>query len=319
MEKKSAFPEDLAKMEEMFRELRKSTNDEYDKELDSLKVEWEIQQKERKEEEKEIRTFLSEMGVDLRKYLSNLEKMEKNDLKKLHSFLKRCKPQFVDREPNYDMRLREEIQRTSFFNSNNWNQANLIGADLLAPDKEFLSEIEGEQHNPGVWLYDAKKVKDKSVSTGKGCGCSAYGHMPYAHTTVWYYTYMPPHNGKYWIYAGINYHGFFVIYANDKSYNSKNAEIHVKTDIEAIQYFPRGIREHRIIDLDDDNISKSGLLDAKKIWSFNEIFGGGDLVQLRVRFAIDTDARGNGSYAEVNFQDGKANYIDAPFIFIVTE
>ncbi|MEW5801372.1 MAG: hypothetical protein AB1847_04625 [bacterium] len=309
----SVFSRSIAEIEEEFRQLRKSILEEYDGELLRVKEESAVRSEEMARKEEEVRRTLAESGIEIGK----LDGMEDARKLRLDEFLHRVRPRFVDMAPRFDIHLREKTARLAFSSSLGSSQASLLGADLLASDMEFLAKIEGEIGNPSVWLYDANQLKDlMSVAKGSGWGWGAYGHVPYANQAIWWYSWVPPETGTYWIYAGMYYHGFYILYADDNWYTSKNAEVHAFTDIEAHQYYWHGKKEIRIIDRGNDNISESSNLSGSSIWSFNEHFGAGDTVLFKVRFALDTDARGDGSYAELNFSTGKANYIGAPIVIV---
>lgn len=313
MKEKSAFHNGFVEMEEEFRRLRKSILEEYENELKRLREELTTQPKEWGRREKETRRVLAESGIDV----TRLDALEEAQEQLLDEFLQQVRPRFVDRAPEFDVHLRRKTVRSAFYSRFGWSRASLIGADLLAPDMESLVDIEGEVGNPGVWLYDANQVKDlQAVATGSGWGCWAYGHVPYANKAIWWYGWIPPETGTYRFWGCVDYHGFYILNADDSWYNCKNAEVHAFTDIDVHQYFWRGKKELRIIDKGDDNISESSVLSDSKCWSFYEQLGGGDAVWIKISFAIDCDARGGGSYAELNFATGKANYIDAPVMFI---
>lgn len=312
MAAKSAFNK-VDEVEGEFRRLRKSVLDEYESELERAGEELVAQAKSHKLKQRETRRVLAESGIDVNK-LDSLEEVQEEQLNEL---LQRVRPRFVDRAPAFDVSLRDRTVRSTFYSHLGWSQASLLGADLLASDLNALANVEGEVGNPGVWFYDASQVKDlQAIAKGSGWGCWAYGHVPYANKVFWWYGWIPPVTGTYRIWGSIDYHGFYILYADDCWYNCKNAEVHAYTDVDVHQYFWRGRREARVIDKGDGNISESSVLSGTKSWSFYEELGGGDAVWLKVSFAIDVDARGGGSYAELNFANGKANYLDAPIMFL---
>ena len=311
MDHRKNFKSLLAEMEGEFREFRKSKLDEYESDLERAKADFRIQEKERDKLEQERRASLSELGVDTDK----LDAKEKEEEKRLEKFLRKVRPQFVDREPEFDVRLREQALRAAFFSRFGWSQAHLLGADRLAPNIESLEGVEGEVSNPSVWLYDATKLDVSAVETGKGSGCGRY--LDFVNRINWYYSWVPPETGHYSILAAQEYHGFYMLQANWTWYSCKGAAVRADAMLQLHQYFDRKKRKETVIDKVDTNIYKTGFLDGSIVWSFSEYLKGEDEVRISVMFDVDADARGSGSYAEINFEDGKANYVNAPVVFFI--
>lgn len=228
------------------------------------------------------------------------------------------RPKFVDRDPEFDVRLREQALRAAFFSRFGWSQARLLGADLLSPNIASLEGVEGEVSNPGVWLYKPEKVDlmDNITDHGSGCGLSIAFH-PLWSMGGWYYSWIPPKSGTYSILAGQEFHGFYILQANKGFFNCKRAGVRVYAELELHQYFDRGSRKRTVIDKEGQNISETGFLDGSLVWSFSEYLKGGDQVLITVYFDVLAEARGSGSYAEINFMDGNANYVNAPAVFFI--
>ena len=312
MDHQNNFKSLLAEMEEEFRAFRKSRIDKYESDLERAKANWKIQDKEREKLSQERRASLSEIGIDTKK----LDAKEKAEDKRLEKFLQKVRPQFVDREPEFDVRLREQALRAAFFSRFGWSQAHLLGADRLTKDIASLDGVEGEVSNPAVWLYDAEKLTLSEKRVGKGSGCAHPG-LYFDETLDWYYTWIPPKSGHYAILAGQDYHGFYILEANKGLFDCKRASVSAYAKLHLYQYFGRGTKKQVVIDKEGQNISESGFLYGSSVWSFTEYLGGGDQVSILISFDVCAEARGSGSYAEINFAEGKANYVNAPYVFFI--
>jgi hypothetical protein len=169
------FHKSLDEMEQEFRRFRESTIEEYEQELERYRAEREARREEELREEAERRHTLVASRVDI----DGLDRMEEAERGKLDDFLRRVRPRFIEGEAHNDRDLREGAIRSAFYSRFGWKQANLIGADLLAPDRESLKGVEGEVGNPSAWLYNANKVKYSRADSGSGWGCfSNYGFLP---------------------------------------------------------------------------------------------------------------------------------------------
>jgi hypothetical protein len=304
----------FSEYEDEFQVIRQSIHDDYESRVARWREARDSELEENRKRQREIEETLTNCGINI----NPLKALEDAEEQKLEDFIKKVRSPLIENEPKTEQRTREHLLRSTFYSRSGFTQASLIGADLFVPDMKHLKGIQGVLGNPSVWLQDKVLFKDLSaISTGDGWGCWASGHVPYAHELVWSYVWVPPKTGNYKIVAQIDYHGFYIIRADDRWYNCKKASLNAYTDIEAIQYFPKGKIEHRIIDLEDDNISQSGFVSGSKVWSFTDYFGGGDPVWFVIGFYIDVNARGGGSYSELNFANGNANYIRAPIVFVL--
>lgn len=315
MDDQKNFKSLLGEMEEEFREFRKSKIDKYESGLERAKADFRIQEKEREKLSQERRAILSEIGIDTDK----LDAKEKAEEKRLEKFLLEARPKFVDRDPEFDFRLREQALRAAFFSRFGWSQARLLGADLLSPNIASLEGVEGEVSNPGAWLYKPEKVEVMEDATGHGWGCGPAGLALHPFYTMggWYYSWIPPKTGTYSILAGQEFHGFYILQANKGFFNCKRASVLAYAEFELHQYFDRGSRKRTVIDKEGQNISETGFLDGSLVWSFSEYLRGGDQVLIYVFFNVLAEADGSGSYAEINFMAGNANYVNAPVVFFI--
>jgi hypothetical protein len=155
----------------------------------------------------------------------------------------------------------------------------------------------------------------REKSEGDGFGCEP--RLFFVDVGSWYYHWVPPESGTYWILAAQEFHGFYILKANKKWYDCKRASVSAYAALNLYQYFDRGTKNRTVIDKEVHHISESGFLNESSSWSFVEYLGGEDQVIISISFEVCAMAYGSGSYAEINFCDGKANYVNAPAIFII--
>ncbi len=138
-------------------------------------------------------------------------------------------------------------------------------------------------------------------------------------TIVLEYPFVPTTTGLWTIFAGIDFHGFFILYADDQAWNSREASIKLKVSISAAQYFPGPENTQTVLDVGDDNINTSQLFDDHAGLIYLMQFKQGDPVTVTIKISMEAYAHGDDSYAELNFQDGVANFIRASDLFVFSE
>lgn len=306
----------VAEVEEEFRRLRKSTIAEYERELEQFRVEEAAMAERGRRYSEATKRMLRENGVDDKKLFRSLAKTWDEEQKELEDFLSEARPRLMEADPQLEERAREEATRALFLDGSGWSEAHLIGGDLLAPNEESIGGLEGKVGNPGTWLYQkkAKEVKIKDVSTGSGSGCVGRP-VPVPVKFDWWYHWNPPKKGKYLFWPMVDYHGFYVIKADDGCFSCKRADISASIGIKVHQHWWRGVSGVSIVNLGSQHIDKSSLLHDKKSWKFYEYLDTSHII-VRARVSLCAQAKGSGSYAEVNFKDGKSAHVSAPIVLV---
>ena len=208
MERESAFSNSISNYEDDFRIFRKATLTKIEQEIQQAHANWDVQQEIGLRIYEQTKPIFKKSGLDV----DQLDVIEESERNKLDEFLARVRPQFIERNPQFNARLREEAVDSIYYSHSGWSEAFLIGADVYDANPENLETYEGESGNPSKWLYDAKKKwKGKAVIGGsQGCTLKTPFHPA---GNIWYYTWLPPAKGNYNILAGMYYHGFHLVYA----------------------------------------------------------------------------------------------------------
>jgi hypothetical protein len=299
----------LAEMEEAFRAFRRARLDVYEAELDRARSIAELVGRETE----------APASAGTRGGGAGRQAPEGRDAEAtLARLLEVVRPPLVDREADMAAGLRERAAHAAFFSRFGWQQAHLLGADRLSPDPAKLASLEGEVTNPAKWLYEAGKLEVSDSETGTETGCEPPG-LRFQERIQWYYTWLPPKTGRYAILAGQYHHGFYVVHSQRTPGACQSAAVRAYAELELHQYFSRGKLKRWVIDQAGETITKAGVLDGSVVWSFAEQLGGDDPVNLTVLFDVGADARGAGAHAEIDFETGKANHVEAPFVFFLPE
>lgn len=318
MERGTGLRNTVVGLEEEFRRVREKTIAEYEHGLERFRAEEAVIADKSRRYSDDVKRLLTENGVNAEELFESLARTWKGQEEELDGYLAETRPALMEAEPDEGERAREEAAQSLLVAGSGWGEAHLIGADVLAPDKESIGGIEGDIGNPGTWMYPpgAKEVKLKDVSTGSGSGCVGRA-VPVPVEATWWYTWRPPQKGNYVFWAGARWHGFYFITADDGCFSCKSASLSARASIRVHQHWWRGERAISIAQHGSQHIHKSSHLGGSKTWKSYEYLDTSPVL-VKAKVSLLAQAKGSGSYAEINFKDGKGAYISAPTILVST-
>jgi hypothetical protein len=163
-------------------------------------------------------------------------------------------------------------------------------------------------YNPGnVDLWDDAQ--------GSGSGLFGTGAASIDVLADWWFYFYPNTNRWYNYTIAAPMHGFYICYADDGFWDSKEA--HVRLDISATgyQYNTKATSSVNLFDYDGQNINLANRYDNNPIIYYSDLLGV-DIAYLRVTQSLYAYARGGGSHGELNFSDGAANYLGPPSVYV---
>ncbi len=176
----------------------------------------------------------------------------------------------------------------------------------------MIEDIEGERGNPWVRPHNPSRMNlsDSDSGAGTGWGCGAHGGLPSTRAFV-LYRFNPNRSGTWHVMPRIDFAGFYRYHANDKIYNCKSVSVRLDVDVRARQYgnWHSQIANYRIFKKGGSNVNNYGMEDNAYGFPMIEHLRA-DPCWIAARITLDADARGNGSWAEINFKSGSANYIN---------
>jgi len=163
-------------------------------------------------------------------------------------------------------------------------------------------------YNPGnIDLWDS--------CSGSGWGCLGTGACGGTLVMDWWFTYIAPVNRNYAHTIWVPFHGFYILYSDDGFWDCKEA--HVRIDMSAVgyQYNYKNTGSTNVFDLDSQNINVNDRFDGWRTMYYSDLLGA-DRAYLRASASFYVYARGGGSTAQLNFNDGAANYMGMPWVYI---
>ncbi len=316
MERGTELRNTVVELEEEFRRVREPTIAEYDRELQRFREEEAVMADRSRRYSEDMRRILEENGVEAEQLFQSLKRTWAGQEDELQGYLAETRPALLEAEPDPDEWAREGAGRSLLVAGFDWSEAHLIGADLLAPDAESLGGVEGDIGNPGTWLYPpgALKTKLKDVSSGSGSGCVGRA-VPVPVKAIWWYSWKPPQKGTYAFWAGTSWRGFYFITADDGCFSCKSASLSARASIRVHQHWWRGESAISIAQQGGQHLHKSLLLDGSTTWKSYEYLDT-SAVLVKAEVSLLARAKGSGSYAEINFKDGKGAFVAAPAIMV---
>lgn len=212
--------------------------------------------------------------------------------------------------------LRPEDQRASSLNASYLPD----GARSLTPSFAGLfASVDTEDElsggtNPTIYNYSV--IDAWCWAKGSGSGLFGSGAGSYQVWADWGFWFRPETN-KYYSISPLNrFRGFYIVRADDGFWTSKRARAQVSIWTNVWQYNWKGWDHVTVLDVNDDNINVNKRFDTDRHTYYTALLGGGDWAYIRVSVRLYVYARGSGSYSELNFATGSANYLMAPHVHI---
>jgi len=272
-------------IEKLIEDLEQERAKEYWERIKRLKDQAEEQKKSREALAQRDLEYLRSTGIDLKKVESDQEE----DARNLKSYLEQKRPPLISR-PKQTRRV----------------YIPPIGPGLIPTKAIYIYPPD-----PGyVPPSSPSPIRIKAVSTGTG-GWGwpwAVAQVPVPPVDV-VFNFTPHQDASYTFTAWFTFDGFYFLKADDSWYTSKSAEVKVTVSLSSFQFVDRPEKSFPVISSGSQNINEFDNFDHVLSFSDTQDFRAGESVVVTARIEVDAFANGDGSYAEVNFEDGDANYI----------
>ncbi|WP_157379606.1 hypothetical protein [Burkholderia ubonensis] len=188
----------------------------------------------------------------------------------------------------------------------------IFASSVMSDSASEVADIPGEHGNPWVLPWNPDKVKvSRSISGSEFGLCGmARPEIPSLVVDFWF-AFLADTTGVWNFMALIDSFGFYLLNANRGFLLCRDSRATVSASLNAYQYFWFGEKQFPIIDIDSDTGFKYGFIDEYGNYDYQAFLRDdpNSYVFLRARISISVDAYGYGSWAEINFKDGDANFI----------
>jgi hypothetical protein len=153
-------------------------------------------------------------------------------------------------------------------------------------------------------------------ASGAGNGWFGSGAGEYRVTVDWGYWYLVPRTRWYSVATHDTFRGFYIVRSFDDWWISAYARAVVTARTNVWQYNWKGWTTATPLDVGGDNINVNLRFDADRHFYRTALLAGGDWAFIQSRIELYVYARAGGSYSELNFAVGNANYLAAPHVHI---
>lgn len=168
----------------------------------------------------------------------------------------------------------------------------------------------------GTEVFNYNIINAWDWASGAGNGWFGSGAGSYQVWAEWGFWYRPEMNKYYSIIPHNVFRGFYIVRADDGFWTSKYARVVVSIWTNVWQYNWKGWTNVNVLDIGNDNINVNQRFDTDRDTYYSALLGGGDWAYIRNVVGLYVYARGSGSYSELNFAVGAANYLAAPHVHI---
>lgn len=262
--------------------------------------------------------ILSKLGLTNQKLEELDAELDKSDEKIVQHYIENVRSNLVKGPYTPNEALR---QQTHFPESipDEMKMARLYNATIVTDDVENLKNMQGKVHNPWIDPTNAE-FQDMLVrySGSGGWGCRRRDEHRGSFDCHWTYSFTTGSDLSrrfYRFYGSVEFRGFFSCISNDRPFICRSARIHASLRLRTYQFGSECSRvESTIMNHRGgrgDRINARGRYDGERqIWEPSGVFLHTNTPTFVVVTAhIYARARGRGSYAEINFNDGATNWI----------
>jgi hypothetical protein len=288
---------------------------------------------------------LQQLVAERRKEVEHLQKRQAEQLKEIDNKGKQHLKSLLASLPKETLELMQRLDQTHEDNSSLVKaDVSLIQAkftqpsvDVLEPTKEHPGFTQGRLIAPqisGSWLtpyyatlhgsdgkvywqgYNPSNFDVQDWASGGGSGLFGTGAGSFTVYLDWWFTFTTDTSRFYSHNIYVPFNGFYIVRADDGFWDSKEAHVRIDLSAQGYQYNWKPSSSTNVLDIGSQNINVNDRFDGWRTMYYSDLLGGGDTAYLRVTSSFYVYARGGGSYAELNFSSGSANYIGVPWVYV---
>jgi hypothetical protein len=297
----------LEQLDQQFRTLHRAAHDEYTENITRAHAEHDFRASRNKgREEHERKALYRITQISANEYARADREREKGS--KEHA--KRVRAQFVERKSKEP----ESSRRRAVLGHGapNLQSIPLYATSVMSGDKTEVADIAGERGNPWVlpWNPDQVKLSQFIASNEYGLCGWARAYRPPLVVDFWF-AFLADTTAVWNFLAIVDSFGFYLLNTNSGFWLCRFSKVTVDASLNMYQYFWFGEKKFSILSQESDDGFRSGFVDEYGLYDYQAFLRADPdaYVFLRVRMTISADAYGSGTWAEINFKDGDANYI----------
>jgi hypothetical protein len=259
--------------------------------------------------------FLKSIGIDPRKLENEEHKDVRIQEKELKAFLEEFRPKAAGRRSLRAADARDAAIRSATLAECGHLVLPPFATEIYAADKAVIRDTTGEAGSGAInsgWVFPDEPGRIRIKDYGHvGTACfEAYASPPPPEFLV-HFGFVPATTATYEMTAVFAFHGFYILRSDDSWWNCRSAFVKLTIAMNVNQYADVGWKNFpALIDRNEQNVEEFTLYDRTHFFDYTAVLKAGDPVVISVKGVLDALGIGGGTYAELNFEAGTANYIE---------
>jgi len=303
------------------RELIESRFKQFERDVLRGKSEGERNAEYQKKRLKRRREFMASTALDMKKFDAAVEHENRMFEAEVKAFLEEYRPKSVSRPSAAADAARDAAIRSAVLGETGHMVLPAFASSIFTPDRVKGEVAIGPDWNPGAidsgWVFQDPpqiiRIKD-SYHDISLCWSNRYTPPPVYST---YFTFGPASTATYEMTAVIAYHGFYVLVSDDSWWNCRYARVTLTAQMNVHQYVDSGWKDFPpLLNVEKQNAQEVDNFDRTFFLDYSAALRAGDPVIVTVKGTVEGFSDGGNTHAELNFQDGTANYIQPLFLSV---
>lgn len=311
-------------LDQRVRELTASGFKEFESDLLRKKALYDRASKLDKGRDKARREFLQSTGVNVAKLDSGWTKDARLQAKERQGFLDEFRPAMVARPDTARTEAKEAAVRSAVLAEGGHLVLPPFASSIFVGDAGAIANAPPGDSGTGAinsgWVFpqNAADIRLKT-SSQNDIACLLAVAGPADPTFSVNFAFVPATTATYSMTAIFAFHGFYILRSDDSWWNCRHAETKLSVQMNVNQYANLGWNNFpALIDRNESNDEEVTTYDRTQFFDYTPVvLKAGDPVVVTVKGTLHAFARGSGAYAELNFQDGTANYIRPLFLSVL--
>jgi hypothetical protein len=294
----------LHELEKDYRKLNTELIEDYENSVKFFKEAERSNAKMREEKHNQKKKIFEKAGFDI----DAIEKLEAEDAEGFYKNIESRRSELINRKSHFSSEIQSRSFYTGLLSESKQKVMHPFGTCIMSPEQKLVEAIEGERGNPWVFPYDPSQVKIMDSGSVDVWCFEAYGTTPAPVANVWFY--FVPDTTRLWEFSAIlAFHGFYVLRSYDHWYNCKTAWVKLTASARVWQYSWQGSTTYTLLSKEESNADYTSSFDSTEWLDTKAVLRAGDGAWVLVTVKVEAMGEGSGTYAELNFQTGTANYI----------
>lgn len=267
------------------------------------------------------REFMASIGIDLKKLDAAAEEENRMQEAELKAFLREFRPKVTDRHPVAAAVSKDAAIRRELLAETGHMVLPVFSSSIMTGDKGVFADIDGLEWTAGAidsgWVFpdDPSKIRIKDFRHYANALCWDNRWDPFPEFAV-HFGFVPATTATYEMTAVMAFHGFYMLRCEDNWWNCRDSEVRLTVQMNAHQYTDIGWHDFPLVHVEKDNADEVTSYDRTHFLDYTTGLRAGDPVVVTVKGVVEASAHGGGAYAELNFADGTANYIEPLFLSV---